>query len=260
MFKKIILLSAGALCLTVTGCSTLKGTDPIDPYEQVNRKIFKFNRTVDKFAIRPIAKTYDFVLPSPVKKGVNNFFHNLNTIPDTINDCLQANFYQAFSDGWRFAINSTVGIGGLFDVASHMGLKRNYQDFGLTLTKWGAKTPYIMIPILGPSTASDALGIITNYYLFTVYPYINDPSLRVGIVALDLLNLRVNLLPTDKLVDQSFDPYIFVRNAYLQRRAFLANRNSQRNDQQDTYVEEDAKEKTAAAPPVSYDESANGGV
>lgn len=253
------MLSASALCLIIAGCATIKGTDTIDPYERVNRKIFKFNRTVDKVAIRPIAKTYDFILPSPVKKGVNNFFHNLNTIPDTINDCLQANFYQAFSDGWRFAINSTVGIGGLFDVASHMGLKRNYQDFGLTLTKWGAKTPYIMIPILGPSTMSDALGILTNYYLFTVYPHINDPSLRIGLVALDLLNLRVNLLSTDKLVDQAFDPYIFVRNAYLQRRAFLANRNNQRNVQQDTYVEEDTKEKTAA-PPVGYDESANGGV
>lgn len=259
MLKKIILISVGVLYLTVTGCAAIKTTDAVDPYEQVNRKIFKFNRTVDKIAIRPIAKTYDFILPSPVKKGVNNFFHNLNTIPDTINDCLQANFHQALSDGWRFVINSTVGVGGLFDVASHMGLKRNYQDFGLTLTKWGAKTPYIVIPILGPSTFSDALGILTNYYLFTVYPHINDSSLRIGIVALDLLNIRVNLLSTDKLVDQAFDPYIFVRNAYLQRRASLANRNNQHNDQPDPYIEEDTKEKTTT-PPVNYDESANNGI
>lgn len=240
MSRKIFLPLIGVALLLSAGCAATKGGDSIDPYEHLNRKIFKFNTTIDKAVIRPIAKGYDFIVPPPVKRGVNNFVHNLNTIPDTINDILQLNFRQACSDGWRLVINTTAGVGGLFDVASHMELKRNYQDFGLTLAKWGAETPYIVIPILGPSTVSDALGIVTNYYLFTIYPYIPDHNLRLGLLALDLVNLRVNLLSTDKMREQAFDPYIFVRNAYLQRRANFVSRNApqQQKDTQDTYVDE----------------------
>jgi phospholipid-binding lipoprotein MlaA len=224
--KKIFFIGCVlAQSLFLAGCATTKGTytDPQDPYESVNRKIFAFNKVVDKVVFRPIAKVYDFVLPWPVKRGVNNFFSNFGEVRNVVNDILQFEFPQAISDTARFVINSTIGIGGLFDVATCMGVEANYEDFGTTLYKWGAKkSPYFVIPFLGPSTIRDAVALPITYEFMTFWPYIDPQELRYGMLGVDLIDRRSKLLPGDKVVDQAFDSYTFVRDAYLQRRSYLS--------------------------------------
>lgn len=205
----------------LAGCATENPT-PGDPLERYNRGMYAFNKTVDKYAIKPVAEVYNAVLPNPVLKGIGNAFDNITEIPSFINNVLQFRFGNAVITFWRFTINSTIGIGGLFDVATHFGLKEQYQDLGLTFARWGVKSPYFVLPILGPSTISDTVGLAGNYF-FTIYPYITTKFIPYGLITLDFIRLRADLLPTDNLVDESFDPYVFVRDAYTQRRAYLLN-------------------------------------
>ena len=196
-----------------------------DPYEKFNRQIFGFNQAMDKVLIRPIAKTYNFILPNFAQKGVSNFFGNIGEIPNVANDILQANPTQTMSDLWRFVINTTVGIGGLFDVASKMGLKANHNGLGLTLAKWGSKnTPYLVLPILGSNTINDTVGLTVNYEFLTIWPHINPSDLRLALLGTEFISIRNSFLPTDKIINQAFDPYIAMRNAYLQHRAYLLQR------------------------------------
>lgn len=231
-----------AICLT--GCATNKyPVNPNDPYESFNRKMYSFNTGLDKVLIKPGAVTYDRIVPWPAQKGISNFFSNIEEIPTVANDLLQFNLAHAISDTWRFAINTTVGIGGLLDVASHMGLPNHKEDFGLTLAKWGVKrSPYIVLPILGPSTVRDAVAFPINYQYMTIWPYVNPQKLRYGLLLLHATDLRAELLPSDKLMAESFDPYIFVRDAYLQKRT-----NDIENNQthKDTFVEPLDKEPTS---------------
>ncbi|OGT06053.1 MAG: hypothetical protein A2X78_04565 [Gammaproteobacteria bacterium GWE2_37_16] len=198
-----------------------------DPYEKFNRQIFGFNRTIDKILIRPIAKTYNFILPNFAQKGVSNFFGNVGEIPNVANDILQANPVQTMSDLWRFVINTTVGIGGLFDVASRIGLKSHHNDLGLTFNKWGAKnTPYLVLPILGSSTIGDTVGLPINYELLTLWPHLKPSDLRLALLGTELISIRNSFLPTDKIINEAFDPYVAMRNAYLQHRVYLLQRQS----------------------------------
>lgn len=199
-----------------------------DPYENYNRHAFKLNQTLDKVFFKPIATVYKTVLPWPVTKGISNFFSNLEQVPTIINDLLQADFYDATADTWRLLINSTVGIGGFIDVASHINLPAHSQDFGLTLAKWGYQSSaYFVVPILGPRTVRDAISWPVNYGIFSVYPYINDVSWRNGLSAGSFINARAQLLDFEQAIKQaSFDPYVFQRNAYLQRRNYLIKQNS----------------------------------
>lgn len=220
-----------AISLNIAGCaSNTAPTSPDDPYENMNRKVFAFNKAIDKVIIRPVAKGYDFVLPKPAKRGVTNFFSNLDEIPNVINDALQAKPANAISDTWRFILNSTIGIGGLFDVATPLGLQKHHQDFGLTLAQWGSKnTPYIVLPLFGPSTVRDTAALPFNL-AFSVTSHIEAEKYRYILEGIDLVNTRANLLPTDKLVNESFDPYVFIRDAYLQRRAYLIEKNEHGNN------------------------------
>lgn len=213
-----------AFCLIVISCSLIscahprKNINPVDPMEPLNRKIFAFNRGVDKVLLRPLAVTYVTIFPKPLQTGVYNALNNIGEITNVGNDLLQGNVKQALADTWRFIINSTVGIGGLFDVAKHVGLKRNDNGFGLTLAKWGVRqSPYVVIPLFGPSTARDALGFATDLYM-SPWPYINPISLRYELYGFTTVEYRSRYLGTDQLIDQAFDPYIFVRDAYLQAR------------------------------------------
>lgn len=198
-----------------------------DPYENYNRHAFKLNQTLDTIFLKPVATVYKTVLPWPVTKGISNFFNNLGQVPAIINDLLQADFYTATADTWRLLINTTVGIGGFVDVASHINLPAHSQDFGLTLAKWGYRSSaYFVVPILGPSTVRDAISWPINYGVFSVYPYINDISWRNGLAAGGFINTRAQLLDFDQTIKQaSFDPYVFQRNAYLQRRNYLIRQN-----------------------------------
>lgn len=214
--KKV--LSVAMVSLLLSGCATANHPyDPSDPYQNFNRPVYKFNEHVDTYILKPVATVYDKIMPWPAKDGVTNFFSNLNEIPTVFNDLLQGNFYQATSDTWRLLINTTLGIGGLFDVASHMDLPKNNEDFGLTLAKWGyTNSNYLVLPFLGPSTVRDTLGLPVNY-VTSIYPYI-DTNTSTALYATDVVNRRSNLLPYDRVWKQAFDPYVFVRDAYLQHR------------------------------------------
>jgi phospholipid-binding lipoprotein MlaA len=217
--KYLMLLIAG---LMLTGCATLPSDkpDPRDPWERFNRASFKFNDSLDRAILRPVAKGYVKVTPRVVRTGISNALSNLETVTTIVNDALQGKMKQAGRDSARFLMNSTLGLGGLFDPASAAGLENNDEDFGQTLGKWGVKSgPYLMLPVLGPSTLRDTFARVPDQLTDPVN-YLEDDSTRYIIRAFDILDLRADLLSLDEQLARSYDRYAFVRNAYLQRREF----------------------------------------
>lgn len=191
-----------------------------DPYERLNKKVFSFNDGLDRHLLKPVAKGYSAVTPSPVGRGVTNFFNNLGEPRVIINDILQGKIKQAASDTLRFLINTTVGIGGLFDVAKHAKLKRHKEDFGQTLAVWGVKrSSYFVIPILGPSSVRDTVGELVDFFTYPLV-YIPDAAVGSGLYVLQLVNRRANLLNASDILDQAAGEYRyeFVREAYRQQR------------------------------------------
>jgi phospholipid-binding lipoprotein MlaA len=199
-----------------------------DPYESFNRVIFNMNEFIDRAALKPLATLYKNIMPKPLSKGVSNFFANFYTIPTVMNDLLQGNFYQTTSDAWRFTINSTIGVLGFFDVASSMGLEPNTEDFGLTLAQWGYKNSnYLVLPIFGPSTVRDGVFGLPIYSFMTPYAYI-PMDVSYSIYALDITSRRAEMLNYQGVLDQvMLDKYSFLRDAYLQRRAYQIQRNTE---------------------------------
>ena len=210
-----------ALALLVTGCATVPGKpDPRDPWESFNRASFKFNDSLDKAVAKPVAKAYKKVTPRIVRTGVSNFLSNLGSITTIVNDVLQGKGRQAGRDSARFLLNTTLGLGGLFDPATAAGLENNDEDFGQTLGKWGVKSgPYLMLPILGPSTVRDTFGRIPDQFTNPVN-YVDDATTQYAVRVVDFLDLRAGLLDLDAQLERSYDRYAFVRNAWLQRREF----------------------------------------
>jgi len=199
-----------------------------DPYEGFNRFVFNFNEKLDKYFMKPIATAYNAVMPRPLNQGVHNVFNNIGTLPTIANDLLQFNFYQAANDSWRVVINTTVGVGGLFDIASRIGLKYYTNDFGLTLANYGYENSnYLVLPFFGPSTPRDGLiGIPVDYYAFSLYPYITPESTRYQVYGVGVVDRRAQLLKFQEVMDEaSVDKYVFVRNAFMQRRAHLIQEN-----------------------------------
>lgn len=234
---------AGSLALA--GCAT-KGTNPADPYESFNRKVYKFNSTFDTIFLKPPAKLYKTVVPAFMRKGVNNFYNNLDLIPTVGNDVLQAEGKWAIRDTWRFIINSSLGIGGVLDVAQTFGLPPHSNDLGLTLAKWGdKKSPYLVLPFLGPSTIRDGAGWLFQFALYSPYVYINDDAVVYSLLALRYVDLRSQLFDTERLMDEALDKYSFMRDAYLQHRNYLISGAEQDNGA--LYVEDEKAEKKAAA-------------
>jgi phospholipid-binding lipoprotein MlaA len=218
MRKAFLALAA----LMLAGCATLPSGKPDsrDPLERFNRSVFAFNDALDKAVAKPAAKAYVKVTPRVVRTGVSNVFNNLNTLGTTVNDLLQGKMRQAGNDSARFLLNSTLGLGGLFDPASAAGLEMNDEDFGQTLGKWGMKSgPYLMLPFLGPSTFRDSTGRLIDQFSYPV-SYLEDDSTRLWIRAAGLLDMRAGLLDLDAQIDKSYDRYAFIRNAWLQRREF----------------------------------------
>ena len=208
--------------LLLAGCATLPSgkPDPRDPWEKLNRSTFAFNDAMDKAIGKPAAKAYVKVTPRFVRTGVSNFFNNLDTINTVVNDVLQGKMRQAGRDSCRFLLNSTVGLAGLFDPATPAGLEFNDEDFGQTFGKWGMKPgPYIVWPVLGPSTARDSVGKVVDQFTYPV-TYLEDDSTRYIIRGVSLLDMRAGLLDLDAQIDRSYDRYAFIRNAWLQRREF----------------------------------------
>ena len=219
---------------TLQACATLDGpADPNDPLERYNRSVYTFNDHLDKYMLKPIAKGYDAVTPNPVQKAVNNFFSNLDDVLVIVNDVLQLKPLQTASDTGRLIINSSIGLFGLIDWASDMGLEKHHEDFGQTLGYWGVPAgPYFVIPFLGPSTIRDAGGLATDTYYFnplyreieTTFPppSRNPESLVWNLTILDKVDVRAKLLKTENILDSAaLDPYVFIREAWLQRRNYL---------------------------------------
>lgn len=207
--------------------ASLPAEDQQDHWERFNRVMFRFNDTLDRVILKPLATLYNAIVPKPLVRGIRNFFANVDNLPTIPNDVLQGNFYQAIRDTWRLGINTTVGILGFFDPASHIGLGPNREDFGLTLAQWGYRhSGYLVVPFLGPTTVRDLIGFPVDYYVFSIYPWINPPSTRYALYGLGLLSRRAELLTYQNVMQQAaLDRYIFVRNAYMQHRAWLIERN-----------------------------------
>lgn len=189
-----------------------------DPWESFNRPVFTFNDTLDTYALKPLAKGYQAVTPQIVEDGVHNVFNNISDVGNLANNLLQGKLHDAGVDTGRLLFNTTFGLLGFFDVASQMGLQRNDEDFGQTLGAWGMGSgPYLVIPLLGPSTVRDAGAKIPDSFL-EPYPYIDHVPTRNVTRAVDVVDTRASLLSAEKMI--SGDKYIFIRNAYLQNREF----------------------------------------
>jgi len=217
------LLPEMALLMMLAGCATLPPNakpDPRDSWERMNRSIYAFNVKVDHAVLRPTARTYVKVVPRGARTSINNFMSNLTYTTTIINDVLQGHFKDGGTDTVRLVVNTVFGLGGLFDVATPSGLDRHSADFGQTLGKWGVHSgPYVMLPFLGPSTVRDSVGLLADEYS-TPRAYISDPWIRWPIFTVDLIDHRAGLLDEDRYIDQSFDPYAFIRNVWLQRREY----------------------------------------
>ncbi len=211
------------LSLALGGCATLpphSKPDPRDRWERMNRAIYIFNVKVDRAVLRPTARTYVRVVPQGARTAVTNFMTNLTYTTTILNDVLQGQLKSSANDTARLLVNTLFGLGGLFDVATPSGLDRHSADFGQTLGKWGVHSgPYVMLPFLGPSTVRDSVGLLADEYT-TPRAYIVDPWVRWPLFTVDLIDHRASLLPEDKYIDNSFDPYAFLRNVWLQRREY----------------------------------------
>ena len=189
-----------------------------DHWESVNRPIFKFNDVIDTYALKPVAQGYQFITPQFLEDGIHNMFRNVGDVTNLVNDILQVKPVAAGTDTARIIFNTTFGLRGFFDVGTKMGLHRNDEDFGQTLGYWGVGSgPYVVLPLLGPSTVRDAPSKLVDSYTGP-YPYIDDVSVRNTVFGLNIVDTRASLLSSEKLI--TGDKYIFIRNAYLQNREF----------------------------------------
>lgn len=222
-----------AAALVLAGCATTD--NPRDPFEKFNRAMFTFNDKVDQVALKPAAEVYKETLPSFMQTGIGNFFGNLGDVWTAANNLLQGKIGDGMSDVMRVAFNSTFGIGGLFDWASEAGLPRHKEDFGQTLGFWGAKSgPYLVLPLLGPSTVRDALATPLDLAAdpwSQVYPV----SYRYAGTVVRVIDQRAVILDASNLIEEAaLDRYVFVRDGYLQRRESVINDgNSPRSSYQD---------------------------
>jgi phospholipid-binding lipoprotein MlaA len=224
------LLLAGVALVVLGGCATAPNTttgpgltttasNPIDPWENWNRKVYGFNDSIDRAVLKPVAETYRDVVPSPVRTGVSNVLGNIRDVWSAANHLLQGKFVVGMEMGMRVLVNTAFGLGGLLDPATEMRLTKRPTDFGLTLGTWGLATgPFVMLPLLGPSTVRDTVGtaVGTKFSPSSLPP---TPNGQLAVTGVDLLNTRTNLLGAGQLLDQvALDKYSFLRDAYLASR------------------------------------------
>ena len=215
------------IALLGAGCASSPEhtADARDPWQGFNRSVYSFNNALDQSILLPAAKGYRAVTPDFAEQGVHNFFSNLGEVGVAFNNTLQFKFLDAASDVGRLVVNSTIGLLGLFDVASRMGLEKHDEDFGQTLGYWGmGPGPYVMLPFLGPANLRDGPGKVVDGLIYPPNWADIKSSERIGLFALDLVNTRAELmLLEEKAGELSRDRYVFIRDAYLDRREFLVN-------------------------------------
>lgn len=215
--------------LSVAGCASTETAvvdanasapvlSPVDPYENFNRSMYGFNMGLDKYLLKPVADGYAYITPDVMQTGVTNFFNNLKGINVVLNDLLQGKFEQSASDLGRFTTNTTIGLGGLFDVATPLGLQQNVEDFGQTMAVWGVdQGPYLVLPILGPTTVRDGGGTILDRAA-------NPGTYLMGTGVVEGINERANAEGALNFIDEAaLDPYVFTRESFLQYRNNLVN-------------------------------------
>ena len=239
--KRIGTLAVGAAAVGLLGGCATTG-NPKDPIEGFNRAMFSLNEGLDKVAIKPAAQGYEFVLPQPVRTGVANFFSNIADIFIGVNNLFQGKPADAVSDGGRFLVNTTVGVLGIFDVASHMGLEKHDEDFGQTFGRWGVGDgAYVVVPFFGPRTARDTVGLIFDVYADPVANVDHVPA-RNTLLATRVVSDRADLLKADKIVEEAaLDKYSYIRDAYLQRRRNLIHDGNPPKEKEESAVEPSIK-------------------
>jgi phospholipid-binding lipoprotein MlaA len=217
--RRCLSLFAVIALLLLQACASIKSDDARDPWEPMNRSIYNFNDAVDTVAIRPAAQIYVNVVPSLVRTGLHNVVSNLADVWSMANSVMQLKGQHAAETFMRVAVNTVFGLGGVLDIATEMRLERHKEDFGQTLGYWGVKPgPYVVLPILGPSTLRDSLSIPVDFQ-GDPRRQLNDQATRTGLAVVRVLDVRANLLKTvDTVKEASLDPYSFVRDAYLQKR------------------------------------------
>jgi len=227
--KSVSKLGSSLLLISLLGsaaCTTVRQSDDptrqisSDPFVGINKKIYTFNDAADKAILKPIAKGYHAVLPNPVENSVGRFFKNLGEPLNIVNNLLQGKVDGALNSGYRFVVNSTVGVLGFFDVAKHYEVERKPEDFGQTLAAWGVKPgPYIVIPFLGPTNLRDGFGRLSDSAAFYPINEVTDSSQgRLGLFALDIVDTRASLLGLDDTLNNQLNPYLFLKQAYDQNR------------------------------------------
>jgi phospholipid-binding lipoprotein MlaA len=213
-----VLLAAG--CATQHPPAAKEDRSQADPWEPLNRRIHAFNNNVDRFTFKPLAKGYEAVLPQPVRTGIGNFSRNLFGPLFIINNFLQGKVGRGFSETGRFLANSTLGIGGFIDIGSSMGLESHREDFGETLAVWGVPNgPFVIVPILGPRNLRDALMIPLNFAADPSF-WIQDDLTRWSLYLIRAVDARAQLFAAEALLEDSYDRYLSLREAYLQRRRY----------------------------------------
>lgn len=218
-FRSILCVS---LLFSVSACSTLKSSDdPLrqtssDPFQGFNRGVYSFNSAADRAILKPVAKGYKAITPDPIENGVGNFFSNLGEPLNILNNLLQGKVDGALNSTYRFAVNSTVGVLGLFDVAKAYEVDHKPEDFGQTLASWGAAPgPYIVIPFLGPTNLRDGLGrIVDTSILYPNRDISESTQTQIGLFLLDTVDTRARLIGVDDTLNNQLDPYLFLKNAY----------------------------------------------
>lgn len=228
--------------MTLCACASVpeERRDARDPIEPFNRSMYELNSTLDQYIARPLTRGYTKITPDPVESGVSNFFENL-TYPTTIvNDALQLKPKPMLQALARLLVNSTVGIGGLFDPATQMGIPTGDEDFGQTLGHWKVPPgPYLVVPIFGPSNLRDTAGDLVDQYS-TPRHYLNDPWLQWGLWGFEQIDERASLLGADEVLNRTYDPYVFVRNAYFQRREYQVSDGAVKQEEFEIFEDEPA--------------------
>lgn len=252
-------LRAAVLLFVVSiaaGCAATPGRTELgeDPLEEFNRGVYKFNDTVDRAALKPVAKGYQKVAPGWIRRGIGNFFSNLEYPITIVNQFLQGKGVTGLKDTGRFILNTTLGVGGLFDVATPVGLEAHDEDFGQTLAVWGVHSgPYLHLPLFGPSTLRDAPSRAVDYFLDPLTHGDLHWEEEWGQRTLDVVHTRAELLALDPTLERSFDPYAFMRAAWLQRREFEifdGNPPPETLDEEFLDEEDPALEESGDAPPA----------
>lgn len=214
-------MSAAALSVLATGCATGPNANPADPLEPMNRVVFTVNDKADQYVAQPIAKGYKAVTPEPARIAVTNFFANFSDVGNFANNLLQGKFVDATETMMRVAVNTVLGIGGLIDIATAAGIPRHSTDLGLTFGTWGIPSgPYVVLPLFGPSSIRDGVGVAGSFYLDPAHYF--DTAWRYSMFGVNVISTRTNMLgATDLLSLAALDKYAFVRDAYMQRRQYL---------------------------------------